>query len=279
MAARPLTSSSARPGFAGCLSTSKETARPTIISASSASVAAFGSRSPTTLPARSTLIRSATSITSCSLWVMNTSALPASRSDRTMPKNSVTSCGVSTAVGSSKMSTLAERNSTLMISTRCWMPTGISSMMALGSTLSPCWALIVRHLLARLGEVETVERAHRLDAEHDVFGDREHRHQHEVLMHHADAGADGVAGAVEAGRLAVDEDLALVRPVEAGEHVHQRRLAGAVLAQEAENLARADVRLMESLATRSPKRLVMPRSSMSKLQHPRISVGLAPGSR
>ena len=147
---------------------------------------------------------------------------------------------MSTAVGSSKMSTLAERNSTLMISTRCWMPTGISSMMPSGSTLSPCWALIVRTCSRALCDVEAVEGADRLDAEHDVLGHREHRHQHEVLVHHADAGADGVAGAVEMGRLAVDEDLALVRPVEAGEHVHQRRLAGAVLAEQAEHLAGAD---------------------------------------
>ena len=69
---------------------------------------------------------------------MKTSALPASRSDRMMPKNSTTSCGVSTAVGSSKMMALAERNRTLMISTRCWRPTGISSMIASGSTSSPC---------------------------------------------------------------------------------------------------------------------------------------------
>ena len=81
----------------------------------------------------------------------------------------------------------------------------------------------------------------RLDAEHDVFRHGEHRHQHEVLMHHADAGADGVAGAVEADRLAVDEDFALVRPVEAGEHVHQGGLAGAVFAEQAEHLAGADV--------------------------------------
>ena len=171
---------------------------------------------------------------------MNTSALPASRSDRTMPKNSVTSCGVSTAVGSSKMSTLAERNSTLMISTRCWMPTGSSSMIASGSTSQPVLGADRAHLLARLGEVEAVEAAGRLDAEHDVLGDREHRHQHEVLVHHADAGPDRVARALEPHRLAVDEDLALVGPVEPAEDVHQRRLAGAVLAEQAEDFAGAD---------------------------------------
>ena len=50
----------------------------------------------------------------------------------------------------------------------------------------------------------------RLDAEHHVLGDGEDGHQHEVLVHHADAGGDGVGRASERDRLAVDQDLALV---------------------------------------------------------------------
>ena len=99
------------------------------------------------------------------------------------------------------------------------------------------------HLLARLRHVEMVERAGRLDAEHDVLRHGEDRHQHEMLMHHADAGVDGVLGAVEVGRLAVDEDFALVRAVEPGEDVHQRGLAGAVFAEQAENLSGPDIKV------------------------------------
>jgi len=51
--------------------------------------------------------------------------------------SSSVSCGVSTAVGSSRMSTLASRDSALMISTRCWTPTGRSSTIASGSTSKP----------------------------------------------------------------------------------------------------------------------------------------------
>ena len=51
---------------------------------------------------------------------------------------------------------------------------------------------------------------------------------------------DGLRRA-ELGRLAVDQDLALVGPVEAVEDVHQRRLAGAVLAEERVHLALAQV--------------------------------------
>ena len=76
-----------------------------------------------------------------------------------------------------------------------------------------------------------------LDAEHDVLGDGEHRHEHEVLVDHADAGGDRVARAAERDRLAVDQDLALVGLVEAVQDVHQRGLAGAVLAEQGEDLA------------------------------------------
>ena len=76
-----------------------------------------------------------------------------------------------------------------------------------------------------------------LDAEHDVLGDGEDRHEHEVLVDHADAGRDRITGPVELDRLAVDQDLALVRRVEAVQDVHEGGLAGAVLAEQAEDLA------------------------------------------
>ena len=77
-------------GVAGRFSTAKRTgAADHHLGEVGARSPSSGSPSPTILPARSTLIRSATSSTSRSLWVMKTSALPASRSDRTMPKNSI----------------------------------------------------------------------------------------------------------------------------------------------------------------------------------------------
>ena len=82
---------------------------------------------------------------------------------------------------------------------------------------------------------------HGLGREHDVLGDRHHRDQHEVLVHHADAVLDRRLGRAELGRLAVDPDLALVRLVEAVDDVHQRRLAGAVLAEQRVHLALAQV--------------------------------------
>ena len=54
-----------------------------------------------------------------------------------------------------------------------------------------------------------------------------------MLMHHADAVADRLARGADADRLAVDADLAGVGFVEAVEDRHQRRFAGAVLADDA----------------------------------------------
>ncbi|BCB85299.1 hypothetical protein Psuf_026120 [Phytohabitans suffuscus] len=55
-------------------------------------------------------------------------------------------------------------------------------------------------------------------------------------MDHADARVDRVAGAADLHRLVVDQDLALVGLEQAVEDVHERRLAGAVFAQEGVDL-------------------------------------------
>jgi hypothetical protein len=71
--------------------------------------------------------------------------------------SSSVSCGVSTAVGSSKTSTFASRESALMISTRCCTPTGRSPTRASGSTSNPKRAATSR-TCARGGEVEEPRR-------------------------------------------------------------------------------------------------------------------------
>ena len=64
--------------------------------------------------------------------------------------------------------------------------------------------------------------------------------QHEMLMDHADAVAIASPRRADADRLAVDADLAGVGVVEAVEDRHQRRLAGAVLADDAVDDAALD---------------------------------------
>ena len=58
-----------------------------------------------------------------------------------------------------------------------------------------------------------------------------------MLVDHADAGPDGIGRRMEGMRLAVDDDLAFVRLVQAVELAHQRALAGAILAQQGVHLA------------------------------------------
>ncbi len=67
------------------------------------------------------------------------------------------------------------------------------------------------------------------------------RHQQHVLEHRADAELEAGARRGDPDRLAVDQDLAFVRLLHAGEDADQRRLAGAVLAQQHMDLARLEV--------------------------------------
>ncbi len=130
---RPRTSRTTSFGAAAALSTFRLTARPTIMVASSVSES-VGSAEPTTLPRRMTVIRSATALISRSLWLIITTERPLALSWRMISSSSSVSCGVSTAVGSSRMRIWASLTRALMISTRCCTPTGRSSTRASGST-------------------------------------------------------------------------------------------------------------------------------------------------
>ena len=89
-----------------------------------------------------------------------------------------------------------------------------------------------------LGEVQGGPLA-RLGAEHDVLRHGEGWYQGEVLVDHPDAAGYGVLRVVYLHLLAVHEDGAGVRGVEAVEDLHQGGLARPVLAEEAEDLTPA----------------------------------------
>ena len=76
-----------------------------------------------------------------------------------------------------------------------------------------------------------------LVAEDHVLRHGEHRDQLEMLVHHADPVVDGVVHTIEADVFATDPDRPSIGLVEAEHHVHQRALAGTVLAQQAVDLA------------------------------------------
>ena len=156
---------------------------------------------PTTRPRRSTVIRSAISRTSLSLWVMKTIEVPLAFSDRMISNSSSSSWGVSTAVGSSRTSrsdSAVQRLDDLDAlpdADRQVLDHGVGvdlEVVALGDLDDPA---------ACRRSVQLAERpAHGLDAEHHVLGHREDRHEHEVLVDHPDAGRDGVARIVERDR-------------------------------------------------------------------------------
>ena len=81
----------------------------------------------------------------------------------------------------------------------------------------------------------------RLVAEIDVLADGEVGEQRLLLEHHADALPVGIGGLTQGDGLAGEQDLAGVRLIDAGQDLHQRRLAGAVLADQADHLVRADL--------------------------------------
>ena len=66
----------------------------------------------------------------------------------------------------------------------------------------------------------------------DVFGGGEHIHQFEVLVDHADAQIAAHRGERMVTALSLHVDLALIGVVDAGDHVHQGRLAAAVFPQQ-----------------------------------------------
>ena len=76
-----------------------------------------------------------------------------------------------------------------------------------------------------------------LDAENDVLRRRKHIDQLEVLMDHADPVPEGILRRTDLHLFAVHIHFPLVRVVDAGDHVHQRRLATAVFPEDRQDLS------------------------------------------
>ena len=134
---RSVTCSTTPPILAGGLLTCRITLRPTMAREIWAGEVCAVSNVLTTAPSRSTVARSLISITSFNLWVMKIIVLPLSAKRRSTKNSSRSSCGVSTAVGSSRIKISALRYSVLRISTRWRVPTGKSRTLALGSIVRP----------------------------------------------------------------------------------------------------------------------------------------------
>ena len=95
--------------------------------------------------------------------------------------------------------------------------------------------------LARLLGVVDAGRAGDLAAHEDVVAHAHVRREAELLVDDGDAAVPRVRRGREDHRLAVELDRAGGGLDDAGQHLHQRRLAGAVLAEQRRHLAGADV--------------------------------------
>ena len=216
------------------------TSRPTISAARPSGVALAVATVATTRPPRSTVMRSETASTSCSLCEMKT---------------------IGAAVGRHRAQRLEERARLLRRQHRGRLVEDQDARVAV-ERLEDLDALLLadRELpdaRARVdGEAELIrQRGHlalergavgheppvALVAQGDVLRDGERLDETEVLVHHPDPALQGIARRAQVDGLAVQLERALVRPVEARDDVRERALARAVLAQQRVHLARVDL--------------------------------------
>ena len=111
--------------------------RPTIRRASSRLSTSRAAASPATSPRRSTTTRSQMERISSSLWLMKITECPSPVMRRSTANSSSASLGVSTEVGSSRISRSAPASRALRISTRCCSPADSCQMRARGFTARP----------------------------------------------------------------------------------------------------------------------------------------------
>ena len=178
---------------------------------------------------------------------MKSTALPRARSVSTMPNSRSTSCVVSAAVGSSITITRAFVVSAFAISTSCWSAIESPRASRSGSSRTPSWSKTRGRLAPHPPAVDAAEALQRLRADEDVLGDAQVGEERRLLEDDRDPGGLRLLGVVEDRLLAVEQEAAGVGPVHAREDLDERRLAGAVLADEAVHLAgeQLDVAVLE----------------------------------
>ena len=99
------------------------------------------------------------------------------------------------------------------------------------------------------------EPLRRLLPKDDIFGDGERVHQHEVLVHHTNAGGNGI-GCLPAGDIAtVHFNSAAIGRVETAQHAHQRAFARTILANERVDLALRHIECRVAIGDHGTKRL------------------------
>src|SRR5574337_926678 len=135
----------------------------------------------------------------------------------------------------------------------------------------------------RIDELHAQHAARQFPAEKDVRGDVAHAREREILIDHLDPGLADLARVLADERNAVEADVAFVGRVDAGDRLHQRRFAGAVVADQgdgaagldregdaAQSLDRAErlahVRKFEQAHRRQPPLLLMRSSQTARIK-------------
>ena len=197
------------------------------------------SKTPTFRPRRRTVMRVAVSKMSCRLCEMITTARPCSASRLT----SASTCSVwatpSAAVGSSRITSFEFHCTALATATDCrWPPESDGDRLADrvdrrdGERLQRLGRLLLHDRL-----LQPLEPVVLLAAEIHVLHDVEVVAEREILVDDLDAELRGVLRPVDVHLFALEQDLAAVGGVRARDAFDQRRLAGAVVADEGHDLA------------------------------------------
>ena len=82
-----------------------------------------------------------------------------------------------------------------------------------------------------------------VNAKHDIFCRSKQIDQLEMLMDHTDAVAERILGRADDDLLAVHEDRAAIRIVNARDHVHQRGLSATVFTENGKDLTAMDAKI------------------------------------
>ena len=143
-----------------------------------------------------------------------------------------TSLGLRDAVGSSKMMRLALSASALAISTS-WRCAAERSRASASSETACSWPRSARISLAAPAHRRARQAARPAEVgQENVLEHREVRREAGLLHDHGDAGVERLARRADVARLAAIEDLAAVAPHLTGNDPRERRLAGAVGAEQ-----------------------------------------------
>ena len=152
-----------------------------------------------------------------------------------------TSRSVSEAVGSSMMTIFASAPMALAISTICCSGMLSVSTRRAGSIEAPIRPQELRRPALACRPVEPPPRAAGFERHRDVLGDRQVGEERRLLVDGGDAERAGAAGIHRRHDVAVDDELAAIRRLGAGDDLDEGGFPRAVLADEGVHFARTEI--------------------------------------